>query len=176
MGDATIPFATFRSLVATPPNEVRVQLAWGALSDLAAAGRVTVTAAPLLPDHDLGRLFAPWYRSAATGQVDWDTPGARPYSFAEIADDVSGLSAEHRASIAGIGRAFAASPVAPRFSVATYAVGDGRELVLDGNHRIAAVVRSTHLRERAVVTRMVLKAPVNPDLLPDLRHWSPARP
>jgi hypothetical protein len=175
MDGRPVELATFRSLFTGEQGEqgeVRVMLDWTRLGQLATAGLVHVHRLALTPGHDLSLLFAPWYRTPSRGDVAWDTAGARPYSIAEVVADGSGLGAAHRAKIAGIRRAMRTLATVGPLAVPTYAVGAGRELVLDGNHRLAALAGDADLWRRAQVERYVVTGPVTADLLPDLRHWA----
>jgi hypothetical protein len=57
--------------------------------------------------------------------------------------------------------------------IPTLDLGHSRSLVLDGNHRLVAVLRlAADGRRPARIVEFRLTVPLDEKLLPDLRHWS----
>jgi hypothetical protein len=69
-------------------------------------------------------------------------------------------------------RAMGAWNVPIRLLLPTYELGDGRQLILDGNHRLCAAL------ETGLPTTIVavsLRGAVDRAVLPDLHHWDDDR-
>lgn len=170
---ATVPWSSFVRKFAAGSREIRVQLSLDELSRLDEHGSVAVTTVELDPTDDLEKLFAPWYRSPLTPDAEWDDDGAVPCSFADIRADISHLSLHHRQKIASISADLSDRPnLHSPLELATYDLGAGQELVLDGNHRLAALVRLPPARAATQVIRYRVTAAVSTRILPDLLHWT----
>jgi hypothetical protein len=88
---------------------------------------------------------------------------------ADLALTGRGLTEEQRRRVGRFEHVLAAVP--PRLCLPTLDLGEGRRLVLDGNHRLVALLRLVAAGSAAVVREFRVSAPLDPDLLPDLRHW-----
>lgn len=155
----SVGVSTFHRLFA---GSIRVALAW---ERVPADTPVTiVTAAEKSEFRD---WYSPWY--VADGrECGYDAPGAQPLSILAAGGGSAPLSRERQASIEGVMAELAALRDPRDVVVATYALGEGRQLVLDGNHRLAALV---HLGGRFRVVGLCLMGPVDRRVLPDLMHW-----
>ncbi|MPY34142.1 hypothetical protein FNH09_23690 [Streptomyces adustus] len=130
-----------------------------------------------LAPYDLAALagyHAPWYREGSgTGEVRYDRRGAVPLRHAELATDLSSLRQERRSRIGELRDHYATRLDAQGISLmlATYALGPDGYLVLDGNHRLTALAQLVAKGCPATLTEFRLTAPLDPALLPDLRHY-----
>lgn len=150
--------ASFERLFGPPVLQVRLD--WARLR----AGDPRVVSSIVAPS-DVLPWFAPWYVSDEGIDVPYDAVGARPLTFAALRDDPGSISAARRERIARIAAALAAAP-APLL-VASYRAGTN-ELVLDGNHRLAAAV----LHDLPLpVLALTVVGPADPSVLPDLVHF-----
>jgi hypothetical protein len=170
-----IPFEAFRAHFSQGADRIRVALDWDRLAALVAAGRAEIrevrTEVPPYGTEVFAGFAAPWY-AADGAEVGYDHPGAVPLCHAELARDLSVLEPARRARVETIRRGYVertdGTPV--EVVAATHATAGGRVLVLDGNHRLAAVAGLVDqgcpvtVREFRVVTSAV------PELVPDLRH------
>lgn len=154
-------YDTFRRLFT---DAVRVELKWAELD------RLRPTVSTLVPSAaELSRWHAPWYVSTSGEVTTYEEEGARPVTFGELEAEPDLVAPERRRVIAAFAASFAERPSV--LTVATVRVPGG-QLVIDGNHRVAAVVRSG--AEVRVVAYSV-HVPMDETILPDLRHWAKGR-
>lgn len=132
-------------------DTIRVQLDWEAL------GEVPVDVVVARSAAELRGWYPPWYRDPG-GSCGWNAPEATPIPF----DDPELAAREPVATFAAQMREQRSEVV--QLVVATYRIRGG-ELVLDGNHRLAAAVASG--RALAVLA-LSLVGPLDPEVLPDL--------
>lgn len=151
---------------------INVWLDWDALTTHAENNALEIQVLEVKPGDPLSRLFAPWYRDATGKVASWDHAGAVPYSFAEIQDGTANLSAHHRDKIDDICRDLERDLTKYRtLDLPTYAIGESQDLVLDGNHRFAALVRTSHIRTLVRVRKHRIVSEVSSRILPDLAYW-----
>lgn len=105
-------------------------------------------------------LYAPWYVDDGGRIVGYSSNGARPLSVSEAASSQTVLD-YYKVDL------FEQSPA--RLTAPSYYVGDGRSLLLDGNHRAVAGVAGGH---RITLVVVELHGPRSEDVLPDLKHWT----
>ncbi|QIJ62017.1 hypothetical protein [Streptomyces sp. JB150] len=166
-------FAPDRDGVRGAPGRdgVRVALDWPRLAALHRTGAVRV----VREDHALDRLpppyayYAPWYADPAGRPTDYRAADARPLNSADLARTGQGLTEEQRHRVGHFERALAEAPL--RLCLPTLDLGEGRRLVLDGNHRLVALLRLVATGPGAAVHEFRVSAPLDPKLLPDLHHW-----
>jgi hypothetical protein len=184
----SVPFEVFRRHFTQGADRIRTSLDWDALAALAADGSgaaaavrldtVTTSVAAYDPQA-LSGYHAPWYRDASgTAETSYDAAGAVPLRHAELAADLAVLDAPRRARITALRDHYAARVDGEGISLvlATYALGPGHCLVLDGNHRLTALL---HLVDQGCPIHLIefrLTAPLDPLLLPDLAHHTPPSP
>jgi hypothetical protein len=139
---------------------IRVRLDWEALRS--ARPRVVELAPSAV---DVLAWYAPWYADSDGHEARWDANGARPLTFGTVRDGL-GISADRRATIERMAEGFAAAP--SPLLVPTYRIG-AVQLVLDGNHRLAAALC---LDAEPRLLAWSVEGPMDPAVLPDLTHWS----
>ncbi|MGW2823644.1 hypothetical protein ACWC24_22015 [Streptomyces sp. NPDC001443] len=175
-----VPFEVFRAHFTQGAHRIRASLDWEALSRMARQGDPPVGLAMVsttLAPYDLAALagyHAPWYREASgTGEVRYDQRDAVPLRHAELATDLSSLRQERRSRIGELRDHYATRLDAQGISLmlATYALGPDGYLVLDGNHRLTALAQLVAKGCPATLIEFRLTAPLDPALLPDLRHY-----
>jgi hypothetical protein len=84
--------------------------------------------------------FAPWYLGSRYGEVPFYSPDAKPVRFGDIPIVLAQLSPTHRLGILTYVEVFRHQAGGSDHSVPGYALGKGRFIALDGNHRLAALV------------------------------------
>lgn len=175
-----VPFEVFRAHFTEGADLIRTALDWQGLSERVrrddGSVAVTMVTTDLAPyrTEPLERYHAPWYRDAArTAEAGFGDLGAVPLRHAELARDVSLLDGGRQARIAELREHYATQLTGrrPVLILATYALGADRCLVLDGNHRLAALGRLVAAGCPARLVEFRLTAPLDPALLPDLAHY-----
>lgn len=143
-----IEFGIFRRLFF---DSIRVQLDWDLL------GEPEVDALVARRTEELDGWYTPWYRNEQ-GPCAWDDPGAEPISVTDpelqLLEPVATLAEQMRAQRSPIVQVLAA----------TYRVPGG-QLVLDGNHRLAAAV---NCEKQISVLALSVHGPLDRAVLPDL--------
>jgi hypothetical protein len=132
------------------PPITRVELDWDQLQ--ASASAVTVEVRDR--GEELGGLFHPWYVSPAGKEAGWS--------------DGDGFSEHRRRRVRQLAGEYQASKPPVQLLAGCYDIGEERRLVVDGNHRIAAVVESSVAFRLLALT---VCGPLDESILPDLRHW-----
>ncbi|MER5514991.1 hypothetical protein [Streptomyces sp. NPDC002763] len=167
----SVSWRAFQRLFAPGRDGIRVSLDWQRLDTLHRAGAAHI----VHEDHALDGLppprayYAPWYADAAGRPTDYRSAGARPLNIADLATGGSGsLTEEQRQRVAHFEHTL---PVGDRLCLATLDLGGNRRLVLDGNHRLVAVLRLVAAGGAFGLSEFRISAPLHPALLPDLRHW-----
>ncbi|MGW1587939.1 hypothetical protein [Streptomyces sp. NPDC002386] len=180
IGTAPVPFEVFKAHFTEGADRIRTSLDWTALSEMVRRDdgtvRLSMISTELTPYRlsDLGGYHAPWYRDASgSGEVEYDHADAVPIRHAELVTDLSVLRGERRSRIEALRDQYATRLDGPGVSLtlATYALGPGRSLVLDGNHRLTALAQ---LVAKGCPVRLIefrLTAPVSSAILPDLIHY-----
>jgi hypothetical protein len=113
-------------------------------------------------------MFFPWYLDQERQWVAFEQArarGARPIRISEIAGVVNSLPKERADAILGMSQQFRTDGKPVLFAVTGYALADGRLIVMDGNHRLAA---ATLAACDVTVLFFVVRGPRDPDALPDV--------
>ncbi|MEU6403938.1 hypothetical protein [Streptomyces sp. NPDC046985] len=118
----------------------------------------------------LAELYTVWYADGAGTESRWDAPGSRPLRVATAARALSAWPEERRRAVASVTRSFAAGRGPLALTLPTYQVGEGRHVLLDGNHRAVAAHLTADRDVR--LTLWSLSGPVCEAILPDLRHYA----
>ncbi|MFF7244660.1 hypothetical protein ACFZBU_12275 [Embleya sp. NPDC008237] len=178
-----VPFGAFRHHYTQGPDRIRVHLDWdrlaGLVGDNDGAVRIERVLTTMEP-RDLAALAhyrTPWYHdpaSPAGGEVGYDDPAAHPIPHTRVARDGILLEPEREARITAVKHWYSEQAItgAIHLTLATYAAAPDRILVLDGNHRLAALARLVKEGCPATITefRITGAAGVLPPLIPDLTH------
>lgn len=157
----TVDFQQFETLFGPPL--VRVLLDWDELR----RRRTPVQVLAFDTMEALTNWHAPWYEDHDRREVDHATSPAPPLTFAQIAGRIDDPGTRWR-RLRGVAADLAAMPPSV-LVIATYDLGEAGHLVLDGNHRLAAII-SRHLPGWRVAA-LAVQGPVSAAVLPDLRHF-----
>jgi len=117
----------------------------------------------------LADFYPPWYLSPSGREVGYRDEGARPFPFSAISESMNGLQQERQESIRRFSTMLARSREPVHLLVPAYALQDTRYLLLDGSHRVAALLLSD------VTFRMmvfVVYGPLDAGAARDLVHWA----
>lgn len=119
------------------------------------------------PD-ELSSCFLPWYLSEDKSEVDFSHPAASPISLGQIDEALPFLNHSRQTVIRTFEQRFQNLGTTVHLFVPTYGLGEGRSLVLDGCHRLMALL------DGAIpfcVLLFNLLGPIDEQILPDLQHW-----
>ncbi|NUS11264.1 MAG: hypothetical protein HOY69_07625 [Streptomyces sp.] len=177
-----VSFEVFRAHFTGGADRIRTALDWEALARLARrdSGSVRLSmAATDVPPYRVAALegyVAPWYRDGSgtrPGEVGYDHPDAVPIRHTELAAGTDVLDEDRRERIRKLRDHYATRLDGEGVSLilATYALGPDRRLVLDGNHRLAAIAGLVAEGCPATLVEFRLTGPLDPALLPDLIHF-----
>jgi hypothetical protein len=113
----------------------------------------------------LARCFAPWYVDQQGREVSLSSPDAIPVRFDDVPRLLPFLAPRHQLGILSYAEVFRHHAERATLTIPAYAVSDSVFVVLDGNHRVAAL---TLARMDADVHVDVLLGPKEGECLPDL--------
>lgn len=153
-----------------PVQDVRVQLRWATL-ELAMQSGTAKASLDNAPEWIPEALYAPWYKDSMGKPVSYDTIDARPWRYDELTAarprqpfDYSTPEEDLSSSIA----------IAQESKILTLDVGNGEQLVLDGNHRL--MLRLGCLASYDItMTQYRVEAPLELRLVPDVLYWLESR-
>ena len=178
----SVPFVTFERSFRSGDlgTRVRVLLDWNLLGRYVMVGQAEITVLRAT-SHDWlrdGLVYAPWYVRADGAFAEFSANHVRPLTLNEIDDVESALPADSKERIATMQRWLASSRATdggpPIVEIVTIVLkARATLLVLDGNHRLAAIYRARRGWQEPVAARIVeyrICAPLEPDLIPDLAH------
>ena len=140
---------------------IRVQLDW----ETVRRAEWPVSAQVVTSTTELNDWYFPWYIRADGREGTTDADEAHPIPIREW--PVDGYSAHREAVDKQLTLLRALTPPV-QLLLATYSLPGLGHLVLDGNHRIAAAVEGNL---SFVALAITLRGPIEPSVLPDLRHW-----
>ena len=115
----------------------------------------------------LGNSILPWYLGRTGQEVVCDAADATPIRLAQIPVVLASLNEKRQAGIQEYVYQFRQQP-SVKFSVPSYDLGNNRQLSLDGNHRLSALLLTD---VPFTVTFWSVRGPMEADCLPDLIHW-----
>jgi hypothetical protein len=118
--------------------------------------------------EELSSFYLPWYLGPKGEEVRYDNRQARPVRLSDVPLSLNGLKPERRDLIGRLAALFEQSRPPIQLVAAAYALPSDEYLILDGNHRLAALATS-NVPFRAVL--FVVHGPADPSALPDLIHW-----
>lgn len=168
-------------------QRIRVMLDWERLREHVDVGRARVE----LHRHwsvqwfETHEVYSVWYARDDGDEgmrfVGYSDPGARPMPFSRVHEYFPALPAVRTTAIESMARQLEQRPqgTLPTAEIVTLLIGPKRLLVLDGNHRVAAIrygrgdPHAMPLPVTLVEYRII--APHDPTLLPDLTHHLPPR-
>lgn len=140
---------------------VRVMIDHDAVRDM------SFTIKKVCSEGDLRKLQMPWYKGASDQfDVPYNFERAAPVRVGQVADDIERWS-NKKAGIQCYVNKFRSEELI-NATVPGYALGNDNTLLLDGNHRAVALVRTGR---PFLLNIKVIEGPINPAILPDLAHW-----
>lgn len=143
---------------------IRVQLDWSRLQG--AGGQVTTMVFSEL--EELSSFVFPWYVVPGNGETTWQDPDGVVLRADDLPTCLKDLRPARRETVLDLAREFGRSRQPVLMILAAYRLTSGCWLLLDGNHRVAA------LRMRPVPFRALLagiEGPLDRRIVPDLaRH------
>lgn len=117
-------------------------------------------------------FYAPWHVSLHTDKPSMPSLDTRPISLNAIADEEQFMHKHHTEQINSISDWLAADPTIPIvLDVVTLRVSKKQYVVLDGNHRLSALIKSLKSKPHGHISVMEYRinmGPVSPDILPDI--------
>lgn len=129
---------------------------------------ITVESVHLRP-ADLAKIFLPWYVDEFGVWTGWEMWGARSLTVPALLSLPSRPEKVDWAYVEAMRDNFDSGEHAPVFPA--FALTGTRYLILDGNHRLTALVM--HARGAPVeLTLAAIQGPVDESFIPDLRHWT----
>lgn len=153
--------ADLRTLCA---KTIRVQLDWSRLQR--AGGRVNTLVFSKL--EELSSFVFPWYVVRGNGETTWQDADGVVLRADDLPTSLKDLDPARQETVLELAREFRRSPQPVLMILVAYRLTSGPSLLLDGNHRVAA------LRVRPVPFRALLaeiEGPLDRRIVPDLaRH------
>lgn len=157
-------------------HRIRVRLDWSILEDFARKGAASIV---INKGNDalvgLRRAYAPWYLDADGREVDCRDENGVAVRFSEIDDVYDLLPRYRRYIIDGFIEAMLReyNESAPRVEVATLDMGPLGILVLDGNHRLSAILKRREGYKEPISVDLIeyrISSPLDYRLVPDLEY------
>lgn len=117
---------------------------------------------------ELSEWYVPWYLGNSEGEVSYSAPDARPLSLPEIPENLSSLGKSRVKMILSLSESYKVFRPPLQMFAPVYALGSNRFLLLDGCHRMSALMGSTVSFKLIAFT---VFGPMDRSVLPDLQHW-----
>lgn len=112
--------------------------------------------------------YLPWYFNDIDEEVSYLVANANPLTLADIPQAMTRINSRRRDQIQELLSAFINTTQPVQIVIATYALPDGKHLIMDGNHRSSALILAG-VKARLMVFEVL--GPLDKELLPDLCHW-----
>ncbi len=164
-------------------HRIRSRLDWDLLRHYVDAGQARVQVVRAWSGDWLGEneVISVWYARIDHTAPDfasatWRDSDVEPIRMSQVRDYFHAMPDARRAGIESMGRSLSIRPEGglPVIEVVTIQLAAGRLLVIDGNHRVAAVARPERAPLPVTVIEYRIVAPQDGDLLPDLKYFYPA--
>jgi hypothetical protein len=178
--DGKVPFTSFEKSFrrGDVSQRIRVRLDWDRLISYIEDGAATIRthrhwSADWLKQN---RIFSVWYTRTDTGLfAEYLDQNILPISHEKINEYLEILPMDIRSGIESMADYLKLRPdgVLPTVEIVTFEISDHNLLVLDGNHRVAAIAKGQNGSTYPLLVNIVeyrISAPVDPELLPDLIH------
>ncbi|CBN55437.1 MULTISPECIES: hypothetical protein [Kamptonema] len=162
MVSTEIPFFIFESFF---NGSIRVQLDWKRLRN----EQVNVSLMVCNELENPSDWYLPWYFNDIDEEVSYLVANASPLTLADIPKAINRLNSKRRDQIQELLSGFINTTKQPvQIVIATYALPDGKHLIIDGNHRSSALIIAG-VKARLMVFEVL--GNLDKELLPDLCHW-----
>lgn len=117
----------------------------------------------------LSKWYAPWYVGENEKEVSYSDLKANTISLVHIHEVLPLLNKGRRQLILRLSGIYESSRQPVQLLAATYDLGKGRSLLLDGGHHVAALMMCVASFRLMVFT---VHGAMDSNVLPDLQHWS----
>ena len=117
--------------------------------------------------RELSNWYVPWYLGQDKEEINHSAATAQPLLLSDIPENLIFLNEDRKKLIFALLDSFKVSRQPLQMFVPVYDLG-GQCLLLDGNHRMAALVLSDTPFKLLTFT---VFGPMDSSVLPDLRHW-----
>jgi len=162
MKSTEIPFLIFQSFF---DRSIRIQLNWEKLKN----EKVTVRMSVFDQLENPSAWYLPWYFNDLKEDVGYSVANANPLTLADIPKAISHLKSNRRDKIQELLNRFINTTQQPiQLVIATYALPNGKHLIMDGNHRSSALILAG---VKAKLMVFEICGPIDEELIPDLCHW-----
>jgi hypothetical protein len=116
----------------------------------------------------LSKLYLPWYVAFDNKETEYFDNESSPISLGQLPSMLNYLGKERKRYIRKLAVSFRRSTSPVQLIVPAYAVAEDVHMLLDGNHRAAALM-DANVDFRMVVFSIL--GPLDSDALPDLTRW-----
>ena len=113
----------------------KVRLRWDLLQKMDAP----VSTHVIVDREKLKDLYHPWYNSSTGKIVGWDSADAKPLSVLDVASKSAVITEERTAHINEVGKILKSYDSPVQITALAYKVPGNKHLLLDSNHRVAAL-------------------------------------
>jgi hypothetical protein len=127
-----------------------------------------VTLSVIEDKGELSGWYVPWYVGENKEEVNYSEPNAQPLALSEIPGNLSFLNKTRRELILSLSESYRVSRQPLQMFAPVYALGKDQFLILDGSHRMSALMISDVSFKLMAFT---VFGPMDSRVLPDLRHW-----
>ncbi|MFB9386222.1 hypothetical protein ACFFTK_23975 [Pseudonocardia petroleophila] len=180
--ESVIPFEIFRASYENGDvyNRIQVGLKWQVLAEQIQQGaKITVHRAFSVKWFEENTVLSVWCAAPDGGPSDSAAPGAKPVEFDDTRAYMAALEANSTFRVGEMASALGQKPGGKIQTtvLVTLELGPNRLLVLDGNHRAAAIRRGRgdgRPLEVQIVECRITGASLDEQMLPDLRLHPPA--
>lgn len=143
----------------------RVRLRWDLLQDM----KAPISTQVIFDREKLKDLYHPWYNNPSGKIVGWDSVDAKPLSVLDVANKSGAITNERLSHINEVGAALKSFDGPVQLTALAYRVPGNKHLLLDSNHRIAALAQE-NLPFRLILHSV--EGPVHGKYLPDLVQFT----
>ncbi|CAD5974447.1 hypothetical protein PCC9214_04051 [Planktothrix tepida] len=162
MKSTEIPFLMFQAFFHA---SIRIQLNWQRLK----IEKITVKITVFDQLENPSAWYLPWYFNNLYEEVSYLESNANPLTLADIPKAINRLDSGRRDKIQELLNEFINTTQQPvQLVIATYALPNGKHLIMDGNHRSSALILAG-VKARLMVFEIC--GPIDKELIPDLCHW-----
>jgi hypothetical protein len=116
----------------------------------------------------LSSWYVPWNINGEGALVKYDAPGARPVPLSHVPTMFPQFDEERRELIHKLSQSFTEADQPVQLILPVYHLYDDRCLILDGNHRAAAVVMSGAPFK---LMAFAIHGPLDGHIVPELQYW-----
>lgn len=162
MTSTNIPLVIFESFF---NSSIRMMIDWKRLKN----EKITITLSVFDELENTSNWYLPWYFNDVEQEVNYLVPNATPLTLADIPKAINRFNSMRQNRIQTLLNEFLNTSQEPaQVIIATYALPNGKHLIMDGNHRSSALILAG-VKAKLMVFEMF--GPIDTELLPDLSYW-----